>query len=103
MKRSETRCNFECALFVLFVWALLWRARKGRLIVPVSIFAVSSPAALTGSASAAAVVGSAGAAGVSVRKQPRRKLRHVSRVYADANSKRPKEYWDYEALSVEWG
>jgi hypothetical protein len=33
----------------------------------------------------------------------RRKLRNVSRVYADANAKRPKEYWNYEALNVEWG
>jgi len=26
-----------------------------------------------------------------------------SRVYCDANEKRPKEYWDYDALVVEWG
>merc|ERR1712072_885868 len=26
-----------------------------------------------------------------------------SRVYADVNEKRPKEYWDYDALVVEWG
>lgn len=27
----------------------------------------------------------------------------VARVYADANETRPSEYWDYEALSVQWG
>merc|ERR1719478_580127 len=26
-----------------------------------------------------------------------------ARVYADVNVQRPKEYWDYEALSVQWG
>mmetsp|Transcript_25556 Transcript_25556/g.66054 ORF Transcript_25556/g.66054 Transcript_25556/m.66054 type:complete len:388 (-) Transcript_25556:332-1495(-) len=26
-----------------------------------------------------------------------------ARVYADVNEERPKEYWDYEALSVQWG
>merc|ERR1711959_167061 len=26
-----------------------------------------------------------------------------SRVYADVNEKKPKEYWDYDALVVEWG
>ena len=27
----------------------------------------------------------------------------LARVYRDVNSTRPREYWDYEALSVEWG
>lgn len=27
----------------------------------------------------------------------------LARVYRDVNSQRPREYWDYEALSVEWG
>jgi casein kinase II subunit alpha len=27
----------------------------------------------------------------------------VARVYADVNSQQPKEYWDYEALDIEWG
>lgn len=26
-----------------------------------------------------------------------------ARVYADVNVLRPKEYWDYESLSVQWG
>lgn len=26
-----------------------------------------------------------------------------ARVYADVNVQRPKEYWDYEALTVQWG
>jgi casein kinase II subunit alpha len=27
----------------------------------------------------------------------------TARVYADVNVHRPREYWDYEALSVQWG
>ncbi|PVU89970.1 hypothetical protein BB559_004838 [Furculomyces boomerangus] len=27
----------------------------------------------------------------------------ISRVYADANSKMPREYWDYDNIQVEWG
>lgn len=26
-----------------------------------------------------------------------------ARVYADVNVSRPKDYWDYETLSVQWG
>lgn len=26
-----------------------------------------------------------------------------ARVYADVNVTRPKDYWDYEALSIQWG
>ena len=26
----------------------------------------------------------------------------IAKVYADANSKREKEYWDYEAYEFEW-
>lgn len=26
-----------------------------------------------------------------------------ARVYADINVKRPREYWDYESLIVNWG
>ena len=26
-----------------------------------------------------------------------------SRVYADVNAHKPREYWDYESLMVEWG
>jgi hypothetical protein len=27
----------------------------------------------------------------------------IHRVYADVNVHRPREYWDYEALTVNWG
>lgn len=27
----------------------------------------------------------------------------TARVYADVNVNRPKEYWDYENLSIDWG
>ncbi|KAH3675086.1 hypothetical protein WICMUC_002918 [Wickerhamomyces mucosus] len=27
----------------------------------------------------------------------------ISRVYADANERRPREYWDYENYEIEWG
>jgi casein kinase II subunit alpha len=30
-------------------------------------------------------------------------LNSVSRVYADVNSSRPREYWDYDAFNPEWG
>ncbi len=26
-----------------------------------------------------------------------------ARVYAEANDEKPREYWDYETLSVQWG
>lgn len=26
-----------------------------------------------------------------------------ARVYADINVNRPKEYWDYENLAIQWG
>lgn len=27
----------------------------------------------------------------------------TARIYADVNELRPKEYWDYESLTVQWG
>lgn len=27
----------------------------------------------------------------------------VARVYADVNENKPREYWDYENYSIEWG
>lgn len=33
----------------------------------------------------------------------RHKIYSVSRVYEDANSIRPREYWDYENYKIEWG
>ena len=27
----------------------------------------------------------------------------VAKVYADVNSQKPREYWDYESLAIEWG
>lgn len=49
------------------------------------------------------VVLSVCAFGVFLVDEIRRKARNVSRVYADANKLRPKEYWNYEELDVEWG
>lgn len=38
------------------------------------------------------------------RARRRRELSgSIARVYPDINTHRPREYWDYEALSVEWG
>mmetsp|Transcript_94289 Transcript_94289/g.266245 ORF Transcript_94289/g.266245 Transcript_94289/m.266245 type:complete len:341 (-) Transcript_94289:118-1140(-) len=31
------------------------------------------------------------------------KRQHLPRYYADVNQSKPKEYWDYEKLKVEWG
>ncbi|MBA0664011.1 hypothetical protein Goklo_004087, partial [Gossypium klotzschianum] len=33
----------------------------------------------------------------------RRRIMSKSRVYTDVNVLRPKEYWDYESLAVQWG
>jgi len=27
----------------------------------------------------------------------------IARVYANANQLRPREYWDYENIGIEWG
>ena len=32
-----------------------------------------------------------------------RRVKSISRVYADVNQHRPKEYWDYDSLSITWG
>lgn len=38
------------------------------------------------------------------RSRRRRELSHsLARVYTDINTHKPREYWDYEALQVEWG
>jgi len=37
------------------------------------------------------------------KKAQTRKMRNVSRVYADVNKERPREYWDYEAFAIQWG
>jgi len=38
------------------------------------------------------------------RSRRRRELSgSIARVYADVNTHKPREYWDYEALSVNWG
>merc|ERR1712080_235525 len=37
------------------------------------------------------------------RRLCRMPLASRARVYADVNSHRPREYWDYEAHVVEWG
>jgi casein kinase II subunit alpha len=33
----------------------------------------------------------------------RRRSMSKARVYTDVNVLRPKEYWDYESLAVQWG
>ena len=38
-----------------------------------------------------------------MKARPRMPLASRARVYADVNSHRPREYWDYEAHVVEWG
>ena len=37
------------------------------------------------------------------RRRRRERVKSVSRVYADANAQKAKEYWDYEALEISWG
>ena len=38
-----------------------------------------------------------------LKARTRMPLASRARVYADVNSHRPREYWDYEAHVVEWG
>ena len=40
---------------------------------------------------------------LSLKARARMPLASRARVYADVNSHRPREYWDYEAHVVEWG
>jgi len=41
--------------------------------------------------------------GGSSRNKKARTLKSKSRVYSDVNQHRPREYWNYEALTVNWG
>jgi casein kinase II subunit alpha len=44
-----------------------------------------------------------GSASINKRRAKPRAAKSISRVYADCNQHRPKEYWDYESLTVTWG
>jgi casein kinase II subunit alpha len=37
------------------------------------------------------------------RRRKRDRIKSVSKVYKDANELKPREYWDYEAMNLEWG
>lgn len=37
------------------------------------------------------------------KRTRQRKLRNRARVYTDVNQHRPREYWNYEALMIQWG
>lgn len=37
------------------------------------------------------------------RRNKTRKLRNRARIYADVNQHRPREYWNYETLTMQWG
>lgn len=37
------------------------------------------------------------------RPKPSPNPRSISRIYAEVNSRMPPDYWDYEALSLQWG
>lgn len=41
--------------------------------------------------------------GGSRQRTRQRTLRHRAKIYADVNAQRPKEYWNYETLTVNWG
>jgi len=41
--------------------------------------------------------------GVKVRVMSSAGLVSRSRVYADVNTHKPREYWDYESHPIEWG
>lgn len=42
------------------------------------------------------------ALGMTSRKPRKRRVASSSRVYRDVNVSKPKEYWDYEALDIQW-
>jgi len=37
------------------------------------------------------------------KRIPERKMRSIARVYANVNNTKPRESWDYEAYTLEWG
>lgn len=37
------------------------------------------------------------------KRNRNRKMRNRASVYADVNQHRPREYWNYEALTIQWG
>jgi casein kinase II subunit alpha len=37
------------------------------------------------------------------KRNRNRKMRNRACVYADVNQHRPREYWNYEALTIQWG
>lgn len=37
------------------------------------------------------------------RKNRTRKLKNRASIYADVNAQRPRDYWNYEALTIQWG
>lgn len=42
--------------------------------------------------------------GAAANKRNRnRTLRNRASVYTDVNQHRPREYWNYEALTIQWG
>eukprot|EP01111_Echinosteliopsis_oligospora_P000937 TRINITY_DN1116_c0_g1_i1.p1 TRINITY_DN1116_c0_g1~~TRINITY_DN1116_c0_g1_i1.p1 ORF type:complete len:354 (+),score=78.83 TRINITY_DN1116_c0_g1_i1:80-1141(+) len=45
----------------------------------------------------------AGGGGGGRQRTRSRTLRHKARVYADVNSQKPKEYWNYEQTNITWG
>lgn len=72
------------------------------LLPPLRWISASAAAAATRSRPAVASVADAMAQriGKSVRRPG---AASKARVYADINVHRPKEYWDYETLAVQWG
>lgn len=37
------------------------------------------------------------------RRNKNRTVKNRARVYADVNQHRPREYWNYEAVPIQWG
>lgn len=42
--------------------------------------------------------------GTSIKQRNKnRTVKNKARIYADVNQHRPREYWNYESLTVNWG
>ena len=37
------------------------------------------------------------------RRRKRDRVKSMSKIYRDVNEVKPRDYWDYEALKIEWG
>lgn len=115
-RRAHSPCRTICvvrtlALLTLGALTSGWvavraaggKGEKKRAVSPSAPVNASVPPAARVSAPVAVVAGAAPMA-QRIGKAVRRDAVHSqARCYADVNATRPREYWDYENLTVQWG